>query len=144
MLRPLILAIVIIAALFVVQFLRPVPPDIRAEAVQKAYAANMQKLYGAVQQYQAQYQVMPDQWADLLKSGFTVESLELPDAEPKHPVVVQTAEGPQVQNMPFALLQKGAVDFAGPRKPLIEFGGSKEKPPETLFSNGTIERVKRE
>ncbi len=138
-LRPLILVIVMIVALFVLQFLRPVPPDIRQENLQKVYAADLQNLYAAVQQYQGQYGVLPGDWSDLLKVNFALESLELPDAEPKHPVVVHAAEGVQVRNMPFVLVRKGQMDLAGPRKPLIEFGGGKDLPPATLYSNGTIE-----
>lgn len=138
-LRPLILVIVMVVALFVLQFLRPVPPDIRQENLQKAYAADMQRLYAAVQQYQGQFGVPPGDWADLLKINFALESLELPDREPRHPVVVRAAEGVQVQNMPFALVQKAEADPAGLRRPLIEFGGSKDLPPATLYSNGSIE-----
>lgn len=143
-LRPFILAVAMIVALFVFQFLRPIPPDIRMQNLQKAYAADLQRLYGGLQQYQSQYKVLPAGWPDLLTAGFPLESLEVPDAEPKHPVVVKGPEGVQVRNMPFKLLQQGAVDFAGPRRPLVEVAGAKEAPLATLYSNGTIEWAHRQ
>jgi hypothetical protein len=142
-LRPFVLVIAIIAALFVFQFLRPIPPDIRQEQLQRAYTADLQKLYAAVQQYQGRCGVLPGDWPDLAKVDFAVESLELPDAEPKHPVVARSENGADVRNMPFGLLQHGRADFVGPGKPLIEFKGTKEAPPATVYTDGRIEWAKR-
>jgi hypothetical protein len=142
-LRPFLLAIALIVALFVFQFLRPIPPDIRQEQLRKAYTANLQKLYAGVQQYQGRYGALPGDWADLLEVDFAVESLDLPDAEPKHPVVARSNSGAEVRNIPFALLQQGRVEFDGPRKALIELKGAKEAPPATLYTDGTIEWAKR-
>jgi hypothetical protein len=141
-LRPFLLAIAMIVALFVFQFLRPIPPDIRQEQVRKAYAANLQKLYAGVQQYQARYGQLPGDWADLLKIDLALESLALPDMEPKHPVVTRVEGGAEVRNMPFALLQQGRAEFVGPGKALIEIKGAKEALPATLYTDGKIEWAK--
>ncbi len=138
-LRPFLLVIAMLVALFVLQFLRPTPPDLRQEQLRKAYQTDLQTLYSAVRQYQDTFGALPADWADLRKTGLQVESLELPDLDPKHPVLEQTAAGTQVQNMPFALLRQGRAEFTGPRKPLIEFKGTKEATPATLYTDGTIE-----
>jgi hypothetical protein len=138
-LRPLILAIVIVGALFVLQFRRPIPPDIRREALQKVCAANLQKVYAALQQYQGKFGVLPEEWADLRTVGFVPESLELLDGPSGRSVTAPVTDQTHIRYMPLRLVQKGTADPTGPRRALVEFGGVADLPPATLYSDGALE-----
>ncbi len=137
-LRPLILAIAILIALFVLQFWRPVPPDIRQQQLQGIYGNDLKVLYTALQQYQQQYETMPADWANLAKIDFPFDSIKLPDQKPDHPTLLKTPHGQKVENMPFELLEHGRINFAGSPTPLVSFRGTQETGQAFLYSDGTV------
>lgn len=143
-LRPFLLVLAIIIALFVLQFWRPVPPDIRQQQQRSVYETDLRVLYTALQEYQRQFNTLPANWADLSRTNFPFETIKLPAHQPDHVNVVQTPAGPEVQDMPFRLLQQGRVDFGGAPQPLIQLRGSEQIDPAVLYTNGTIQWGKTE
>lgn len=138
-LRPLLLAIALIIALFVLQFWRPTPPDIKQQQSQSVYETDLRVLYKALQEYQQTYNTLPANWADLAKINFPFQTIKLPGHQPDHPSLIQTPQGPEVQGMPFRLMLQGATDFTGPPQTLVVLPGSEQTGSAFLCTNGTIQ-----